>query len=174
MASARKASREAARTCQKAAGILAGRADLVARLRRNPLFRALRVDKTIYQALESTLRRLLLERWDEIPALAMIRQPAETVRARAQALLAGIPGVRAEVIAGQSVIGGGATPEQSIPTWLMAVECASAGDAERRLRLGDPPVVARIENERLLLDLRTVFPEEEPALAAALARECVA
>ena len=156
------------------AGILAGRADLVARLRRNPLFRALRVDKTIYQALESTLRRLLLERWDEIPALAMIRQPAETVRARAQSLLAGIPGVRAEVIAGQSVIGGGATPEQSIPTWLMAVECASAGDAERRLRLGDPPVVARIENQRLLLDLRTVFPEEEPALAAALARECVA
>jgi L-seryl-tRNA(Ser) seleniumtransferase len=154
------------------AGILAGRADLVARLRRNPLFRALRVDKTIYQALETTLRRLLLERWDEIPALAMIRQPAETVRARAQALLAGIPGVRAEVIAGQSVIGGGATPEQSIPTWLMAIECASAGAAERRLRLGDPPVVARIENERLLLDLRTVFPEEEPALAAALAREC--
>jgi L-seryl-tRNA(Ser) seleniumtransferase len=94
------------------------------------------------------------------------------VRARAQALLAGIPGVRAEVIAGQSVIGGGATPEQSIPTWLMAIECASAGAAERRLRLGDPPVVARIENERLLLDLRTVFPEEEPALAAALAREC--
>ena len=154
------------------AGILAGRADLIARLRRNPLFRALRVDKLIYQALESTLRRLLLERWEEIPALAMIRQPAETVRARAEALLATVPGVRAEVIAGQSVIGGGATPEQSIPTWLIAIQCASATAAERGLRLGDPPVVARIENQRLVLDLRTVFSAEEVALAAALQREC--
>ena len=61
--------------------------------------------------------------------------------------------------------GGGATPEQSIPTWLIAIECADLADAERRLRAGDPPVVARIENERLILDLRTVFPEEEEELA---------
>jgi L-seryl-tRNA(Ser) seleniumtransferase len=154
------------------AGILAGRADLVARLRRNPLFRALRLDKTIYQALEISLRRLLLDRWDEIPALAMIRQPAETVRARVEALLARLPGLRAEIVAGHSVIGGGATPEQSIPTWLVAIECASSTAAERRLRLGDPPVVARIEDERLVLDLRTVFPEEEAALEAAIRRAC--
>jgi L-seryl-tRNA(Ser) seleniumtransferase len=154
------------------AGLLAGRADLVARLRRNPLFRALRVDKLIYHALETTLRRLLLERWDEIPALAMIRQPPETVRARAVALLAAIPAVCAEVVAGQSVIGGGSTPEQPIPTWLIAIDCPSATAAERALRLGDPPVIARIENERLVLDLRTVFPDEEAALAAALARVC--
>jgi len=155
------------------AGILAGRADLVARLRRNPMFRALRVDKLIYQALETTLRRLLLERWDEIPALAMIRLTAEGIRARAEALLAAMPGLRAEIVAGQSVIGGGATPEQSIPTWLIAVECASVSAAERALRLGDPPVVARIENDRLVVDLRTVFPEDETALAEALERACV-
>ena len=102
----------------------------------------------------------------------MIRQPAAAVRARAEAFVEGLRGVRAQILAGQSVIGGGATPEQSIPTWLIVVECAGPADAERRLRGGDPPVVARIEKERLTLDLRTVFPHEEAALAAALEREC--
>jgi L-seryl-tRNA(Ser) seleniumtransferase len=150
------------------AGILAGKPELVARLRRNPLFRALRLDKLIYQALESTLRNLLLERWDAIPALAMIRQPAETIRARAEALATRLPRLRTDIVEGRSLIGGGATPEQSIPTWLIAIECADAAAAERRLRAGDPPVIARIENDRLLFDLRTVFPEEENALAAAM------
>ena len=148
------------------AGILAGHPDLVARLRRNPLFRALRLDKLIYQALENTLRNLLLERWDDVPALAMMRQSADQIRQRAQALVARVPGLRAEVVAGESVIGGGATPEQSIPTWLIAVDCAGVVDAERRLRAGDPPVVARIEDDRLIFDLRTVFIAEEEALAA--------
>jgi L-seryl-tRNA(Ser) seleniumtransferase len=150
------------------AGILAGKPEIIARLRRNPLFRALRLDKMIYQALENTLRNLLLERWDQVPALAMLRQTAEEIRARAEALVARVPGIRAEVVAGKSVIGGGATPEQSIPTWLVAIECADLGDSERRLRAGDPPVVARIENEMLVVDLRTVFREEEEELAAAL------
>jgi len=151
------------------AGILAGKAEVVARLRHNPLFRALRLDKLIYQALETTLRLLLLERWDEIPALAMIRQPAAAIRARAEALLARVPGLRAEIVAGESIIGGGATPEQAIPTWLIAIDCPDAAAAERRLRAADPPVVARIEKDRLLVDLRTVLPEEEPALIRALA-----
>src|SRR5262249_30060834 len=93
------------------AGILAGKPEMVARLRRNPLFRALRLDKVICQILEHTLRNLLLERWDQVPALAMIRQPAEEIRVRAQSLAARLPG--AEVRSGSSVIGGGATPEQS-------------------------------------------------------------
>jgi len=150
------------------AGILVGKPELIARLRRNPLFRALRLDKLIYQALETTLRNLLLERWDAIPALAMIRQTAEAVRARAEALLARVPGLRAEIVAGHSLIGGGATPEQSIPTWLIRVEHGDLPAAERRLRTADPPVVARIDNQRLILDLRTVFAEEETALAKAL------
>jgi L-seryl-tRNA(Ser) seleniumtransferase len=151
------------------AGILAGKAELVARLRRNPLFRALRLDKLIYQALETTLRLLLLERWDEIPVLAMIRQPAAAIRARAEALVAQVPDLRAEVIAGSSVIGGGATPEQSIPTWLIAIECPDAVAAERQLRAADPPVVARIEKDRVVLDLRTVLAGDEAGLLRALA-----
>jgi len=150
------------------AGILAGNPDIVARLRRNPLFRALRVDKLIYQALENTLRQLLLENWGAVPALAMIRQAPAQIRARAQALLAQAPGIRAEIIPGSSVIGGGATPEQSIPTWLISIECASVVEAERALRQRDPAVVARVEDERLVLDLRTVFPEEEDEVARAL------
>jgi L-seryl-tRNA(Ser) seleniumtransferase len=105
-----------------------------------------------------------------VPALALIRRTATGIRARAEALLARVPEMRAEIVPGSSVAGGGATPEQSIPTWLIAIECADLADAECRLRAGDPPVVARIENGRLVLDLRTVFPEEEEELAAALQR----
>jgi L-seryl-tRNA(Ser) seleniumtransferase len=150
------------------AGILAGKPELISRLRRNPLFRALRLDKMIYQALESTLRHLLLEEYDSIPALAMIRQAAETVRSRAQSLVAQITSLRVAIIDGQSVVGGGATPEQSLPTWLIAIDCADVIAAERRLRSGTPPVIARIENDRLLLDLRTVFAGEEAELRNAL------
>jgi L-seryl-tRNA(Ser) seleniumtransferase len=149
------------------AGILAGKPEIVTRLRRNPLFRALRLDKLIYQALESTLRAILLERWERIPTLSMIRHTPEQVRARAEALIAALPGLDAAIVEGQSVIGGGATPEQSIPTWLIAV----GGDAnriERVLRGGDPPVIARIEGDRVVLDLRTVFPDEEGELRIAL------
>jgi L-seryl-tRNA(Ser) seleniumtransferase len=149
------------------AGILTGKPELVTRLRRNPMFRALRLDKMIYQALEATLRNLLLQRWDAIPALAMIRQSVEKVRARAEALIKRTA-IRAELLPGRSVIGGGATPEQSIPTWLIAIACDNLTAAEHRLREGQPPVIARIENDRLLIDLRTVFPEEEAELAAAL------
>ena len=103
-----------------------------------------------------------------MPALALIRRTPAQIRARAEALVARVPEMRAEIVPGSSVAGGGATPEQSIPTWLIAIDCADLVDAERRLRAGDPPVLARIENERLILDLRTVFQEEEEALAAAL------
>jgi L-seryl-tRNA(Ser) seleniumtransferase len=150
------------------AGILAGRSDLVARLRRNPMSRALRVDKLILQTLETTLRHLLLERWDEVPAIAMIRQSASEIRGRAEALLARLPSARAEIVSGESVIGGGSTPEQGVPTALISLTLPDAAAAARRLRAGSPPVIARIESDRLLLDLRTVFPAEEAALVSAL------
>jgi L-seryl-tRNA(Ser) seleniumtransferase len=150
------------------AGILAGKAELVTRLRRNPLFRALRVDKLIYQTLESTLRNLLLERWQRIPALAMIRQTAVEVYERAAALLERFPEIDAEILPGKSVVGGGATPDQSLPTWLIAPQCDSVLKAERLLRASEPPVVGRIEEERLVLDLRTVLPGEEALLGQAL------
>ncbi len=150
------------------AGILAGRPDLVARLRRNPMYRALRLDKLILEALETTLRRLLFEGWDQVPALRMIRTPAEEIRARAERVLGEIPGIAAEIVRGESLIGGGATPEQPLETWLIAIGAPDVVAIEERLRAGEPPVIARIERDLLLVDLRTVFPEEEAELTAAL------
>lgn len=150
------------------AGILAGKPELVARLRRNPMFRALRLDKLIYQALETMLRALLMENWDQVPALRMIRASASEIRNRAERLVAALPGSDVRVEAGESVIGGGSTPEQAIPTWLIAVNFADVVAAEKKLRAADPPVIVRIEDGRLLLDLRTVFPEEEQELLTAL------
>jgi L-seryl-tRNA(Ser) seleniumtransferase len=155
------------------AGILAGDRELVTRLRRNPMFRALRLDKMIYQALETTLRNLLLERWDQIPALRMISESPEELRARSERFLGHLSGLRGELIRGSSVIGGGATPEQPLQTWLIAVDCPDVVEAERRCRLAEPPVVARIEDGRLLVDLRTVFPAEEPDLARVLGQSCL-
>ena len=132
------------------------------------MFRALRVDKTIYQILEGTLRSLLLERWEQVPALRMIRLEATQIRARAEKAVQSLKGLRVAVMEGTSVIGGGSTPEQALPTWLIAIESDEVAALERRLRGGDPPVVARIEDERLLVDLRTVLPEEEPVLVKAL------
>jgi L-seryl-tRNA(Ser) seleniumtransferase len=146
------------------AGLLAGRQELVQRLRRNPLFRALRLDKLQVAALETTLRHLLLEQWDAVPALRMIRLSAESIRQRAVRLATAIGG---EVLAGESMLGGGSTPEQTLPTWLVALP-GDAARLERLLRASDPPVIARIEQERLLLDLRTIAPEEEPLLETVL------
>jgi L-seryl-tRNA(Ser) seleniumtransferase len=140
----------------------------VTRLRRNPMFRALRLDKLIYQALETTLRNLLLERWDQIPALRMISLSSDELHARAKRLATRLDGVAWEIVEGTSLVGGGATPQQPLSSWLIAVEYTDVVDAEKRLRSGDPPVVARIEDGRLLFDLRTVFREEEEELVSAI------
>ena len=154
------------------AGILAGDAALVARLRRNPMYRALRLDKVVCQILETTLRHVLLEHIDRIPALQLIRQSPADIRSRAENLVKRVPGLKAELVPGQSLVGGGSTPEQPLPTWLIAIPSGEVTTLERRLRSARPPVIARIEDDRLLLDLRTVFPDEEEELAAAL-RACV-
>ncbi|MCU1259793.1 MAG: L-seryl-tRNA(Sec) selenium transferase, partial [Bryobacterales bacterium] len=146
------------------AGILAGDPELVVRLRRNPIFRALRLDKMIYQALESTLRALLFEQWERLPALRMVRLTANEIRIRAEKLAARIPG--ASVEAGESVTGGGSTPDQRLPTFVIAIP-GDAVSLEKRLRAGTPPIIARIEDGRVLLDLRTVFPEQESELLKA-------
>jgi L-seryl-tRNA(Ser) seleniumtransferase len=154
------------------AGILAGDQGLVGRLRRNPMFRALRLDKLIYQALETTLRNLVLERWDQIPALRLIARTSEELKARAERLLGRLDGLRASLLEGSSVIGGGSTPGQPLKSWLIAVDC-DVIEAERQCRLSDPPVVARIEDRRLLIDLRTVFVEDEDDLARVIRAACV-
>jgi L-seryl-tRNA(Ser) seleniumtransferase len=154
------------------AGILAGDRELIARLRRNPMFRALRLDKLIYQALETTLRNLLLERWDQIPALSMISQSAADMRVRAERLASRLDGIRTTVVEGSSLIGGGSTPERPLQSWLIAVQCDDVVKAEERCRMSDPPVVARIENGRLLFDLRTVFQWEEEELVRVIRESC--
>ncbi len=150
------------------AGLIVGDGELVSRLRRNPLFRALRLDKIITQALENTLRHLVFERWDEVPALRMIRLTSEEIRERAEGICRRVPNI--EIIEGRSVAGGGSTPDQSLPTWLLVLP-GDAVDTERALRAGTPPVIGRIENDRLVLDLRTVSPSEEEVLVRILLKE---
>ncbi|MBI4909275.1 MAG: L-seryl-tRNA(Sec) selenium transferase [Acidobacteria bacterium] len=147
------------------AGLIAGDPDLISRIRRNPMFRALRLDKLILAQLEQTLRLTALEQWDAIPTMRMIRLTPAAIRTRAEALLAQLPNLRATIIDGESKIGGGSTPEQSLPTALIAIECKSVTAAERTLRAADPPVIARIAGDRLLLDLRTAHPSDDPTLA---------
>ena len=160
------------------AGIIAGQKELVERIRRNALFRALRVDKLTIAALEVTLKAYLRGAFDEIPALRMIRMFAGDIARRAvpfaERLRASLPGdATVEVQEGFSVIGGGATPDQKLPTHVISIVSQRVSPAALEQRLRQPengtPVIARIENDQVLLDLRTVFADEEAALAAALA-----
>jgi len=158
------------------AGIIVGRDRLVDAIRRHPLMRALRVDKMTYAALEATLAEYAAGRAaDTVPVARMIATDADAIRARAEALaaaIAGHPGWHADVIAGASAIGGGSAPGIELPTWLVAVSApALTPDAlEERLRRLTPPVVARIERDRVVFDLRTVLGEQEDLLADAPAR----
>jgi L-seryl-tRNA(Ser) seleniumtransferase len=154
------------------AGMISGREDLVALCRKNPLFRALRVDKLTYAALEATLLDYLRGQHDAIPALRMMRMTADEIRARAEVLSKAVgnpPERLAGVIHGESVIGGGTAPTVKLPTFLVAVthKDLSADDILARLRRHSPPIVARIEDGRVLLDLRTVFPEQDAAIVEA-------
>ncbi len=153
------------------AGMLSGRREVIARIRSNPLFRALRVDKLIYAALEATLLAYVRQDHDSVPALRMMRLPAEAIGQRAQALADAVrKPLTGEVVEGESVVGGGAAPGATLRTRLLAVsvEGVSADEIAGRLRKNDPPIIARVEEGRVLLDLRTVFPEQDAEVAKAL------
>ena len=169
------------------AGIIAGKKEIVERIRSNPLFRALRVDKLTIAALEATLHCYQRGALDEIPALRMIRLSHEEIAKRAQNFCErfrpALPAdVKLEILPGFSVIGGGSTPDQQLPTTLIAISTPlrSAAQIEDRLRkprannsdtgISQPaaPLIARIEDKRLVLDLRTVHPSEEDEIASAL------
>jgi L-seryl-tRNA(Ser) seleniumtransferase len=156
------------------AGLISGGSKLIARMRSNSLFRALRVDKLIYAALEATLLEYVRGDRDAIPTLRMMRLTKEEVGRRAEALAARIaaPKLNVEIVDGESLLGGGAAPSSVLPTRLLAVSCEglSADELSVRLRGWEPPIIARVEEGRVLLDLRTVFPEQDVAVAAALAR----
>jgi L-seryl-tRNA(Ser) seleniumtransferase len=160
------------------AGIIAGKKELVAKVRRHPLFRALRVDKLTIAAMEATLRAYYRGAWDEIPTLRMIRMTAEEIAERSAKLLKAVQVAVAaadaeiELVDSASLVGGGSTPAQSLPTKVLRVASArhSATQLEKRLRRPEKgvPVIARIEDDRLVIDLRTVFPEQEKLLEDAL------
>jgi L-seryl-tRNA(Ser) seleniumtransferase len=161
------------------AGIIAGTKEIVARVRRHPLFRALRVDKLTIAALEATLGAYLRGAPDEIPALRMIRMTPKELKRRAENFLRELTPelplgeVELEITDGVSLAGGGSTPTQSLPTKLIRIASARHSAAQLAQRLRRSPtgisVIARVEDDRLILDLRTVFPEQEPQLLKTLA-----
>jgi L-seryl-tRNA(Ser) seleniumtransferase len=161
------------------AGIIAGKKDLIARIRRHPLFRALRVDKLTIAALETTLSAYLRSAWDEIPAMRMLHLKAEEIQERAENLVREILSKNSlndavlEIVEGTSLVGGGSTPSQSLPTRLIRITSSrySAAKLEERLRrtAQGPPIIARVEDDALLLDLRTVLVEQESQLATTVA-----
>ncbi len=148
------------------AGIVLGKRDLLAKVRKNPLFRALRVDKLTIAALEATVALYLREDYAAIPAQRMIRASVDEIATRAARLaekLAALADFNVDLLEGESVAGGGSTPGQVLPTRLIAVthRSRSAQVLAEALRRNHPPIVARVEDSRLLLDLRTVLGEEQ-------------
>jgi L-seryl-tRNA(Ser) seleniumtransferase len=154
------------------AGMLSGRGDLIGKMRSNALFRALRVDKLTYAALEATLLAYVKQDYKAIPALRLMARTAEEIGARAEAIAARVrsASLAAEIVDGTSVIGGGAAPSAVLPTKLLAVtvEDLSADEIESKLRLGDPPIITRVEDGRVVLDLRTVFAEQDESIVSLL------
>jgi L-seryl-tRNA(Ser) seleniumtransferase len=158
------------------AGIIAGRRDLVSTIRRHPLMRALRVDKLTYAALEATLGEYAAGRASRtVPILRMILATPDAIRVRAMHVAESARGggvLDAEVLPGQSAVGGGTTPGLELPTWVLALRhpTRSADWLDGWLRQRATPIIGRIENDRLLLDLRTALAEEDERVAETLAR----
>src|SRR5438477_1576826 len=160
------------------AGIIAGKKDLIARVRRHPLFRALRVDKLTIAALEATLGAYLRAAWEEIPAMRMICMTPQELKRRAENFVRELrpelplDEVEIEIADGSSLAGGGSNTSQSLPTKIIRIASVrySAMKLEQRLRRapGGVSVIARVEDDRLILDLRTVFPEQESLLIKTL------
>jgi L-seryl-tRNA(Ser) seleniumtransferase len=153
------------------AGIVLGAANLIAKLRKNPLARAMRVDKLTISALEATLR-LYLEperAIREIPILAMLTTPVREIESRAESVAAKLrgTGIEARVVESSASVGGGAFPTAAIPSRAISLS-RSPKDAEIKLRLGEPAVIGRISEGNLLLDLRSVLPGEDDLLAEAI------
>ncbi len=159
------------------AGLISGRADLIARMRSNSLFRALRVDKLTYAALEATLLAYVKRDHDAVPVLRMMRLSKDEIARRAGKIVSGVKSspaksanLKLELLDGESVIGGGAAPSAVLPTRLIALTHAdhSADEVSVRLRANAPPIIARVEEGRVLIDLRTVFPEQDAVLVETL------
>jgi L-seryl-tRNA(Ser) seleniumtransferase len=158
------------------AGVLSGKKQVIADIRSNPMFRALRVDKLTYAALEATLMAYIRQDHDSIPALRMMRLTQDQVGRRAEQMSADLtaraPHLWIALVQGMSVLGGGSAPGAVLPTILLAISSKrlSADELAARLRAHDPAIIARVEEGRVLIDLRTVFPGQDATVADALAR----
>ncbi|HDN79184.1 MAG TPA: L-seryl-tRNA(Sec) selenium transferase [Chloroflexi bacterium] len=148
-------------------GIIVGRREIIERLKRFPLTRALRVDKTTLAGLQATLLHYIKgEAEQKVPVWRMMAAAPAELKRRAQRWARRLKraGIEACVIEGRSTVGGGSLPGETLPTWLLALSVPSPDAAARALRSYDPPIIARIEEDLLLFDPRTVFPEEEETL----------
>jgi L-seryl-tRNA(Ser) seleniumtransferase len=159
------------------AGLISGRTDLVARMRSNSLFRALRVDKLTYAALEATLLAYVKRDHDAVPVLRMMRLSKGEIARRAENMVSRVESaqvksaaLKLELLDGESVIGGGAAPSAVLPTRLIALTHSnlSADELSARLRANTPPIITRVEEGHVLIDLRTVFPEQDEVLVEVL------
>jgi L-seryl-tRNA(Ser) seleniumtransferase len=155
------------------AGMLSGGEALIKKVRANPMFRALRVDKLTYAVMEATLMEYIRQNHDAIPFLHMMQLSADQIKTRAEALqqkLAAAKHLRTEIVAGESLVGGGSAPTSKLPTFLLAItaDSLSADELAARLRGADTPIVTRVDEGRVLVDLRTVFEAEEAEVMNAL------
>lgn len=149
------------------AGILVGKTELITRLRRHPLARAIRADKLCLAALSATLLHYVKDEAErEVPIWKMISMTPEQARARANRWAAHLG--QGSVIPGQSTVGGGSLPEETLPTYLLALDHSRPNQLMNRLRSANPAIIARIEGGHVVLDPRTVLPEQEGALLVGL------
>ena len=149
------------------AGVIIGREDLIAKLKKHPLARALRADKLCLAALSATLLHYLKDEAEqEIPLWRMIAAQPEQLRQRASAWKETLG--RGEVLSSESTIGGGSLPGETIPTYILAIQISSPDRLLARLRQSSPPVIARLQDNKIILDPRTVLPEQETLLLAVL------
>ena len=153
-------------------GIIAGDPDIVCRIRKNPMYRAFRVDKLIVQALQTTLQHTLRREWEKIPALRMIFTPLADIRACAERVAAQLSGSVWNIREAVSVIGGGSTPDSTLPTWVLEGAVSDANAFAARLRCRPIPVIVRIEQDKIIVDFRTVSEDEEALLAEAIRESC--
>jgi len=145
------------------AGILVGKADLLASIKKHPLARAVRADKLCLAALTATLLHYLKDEAErEIPIWRMISATPKQLKVRAMYWAARLG--QGDVLASESTIGGGSLPGESLPTWVLALTARSTGKFSEKLRQEQPPVITRTENDRILLDPRTVLPEQDESL----------
>jgi L-seryl-tRNA(Ser) seleniumtransferase len=148
------------------AGVVLGRRDMVARLRRHPMARALRVDKMTVAALEAVLRMYADGRRAEVPSWRLLDERPAVLRTRGRALAKDLPG--ASVESDQAVAGGGSIPGYTIPSLAVRLPARRPADLAARLRVGNPPVFCRVEEDAVVFDLRTVLPDEDRRLARAV------